>query len=119
MKVHDYPAAIERLTLTLATTCGTIAETRDRLKDAELDALDLAIKAREDDRPLYTSDRARDLAAHRTLKASTGYQQDRATLRTLEHTRAVNEAEIDKLRRELRLAVIDYELQRLGRRDAA
>ena len=120
MKVTEYPKEIERAALDLGATCEEIAEVRDRLKDAELDALDSVINARgEDNRSLYSNDKARDIAIHRMLKDSRGYQQDKSTLRILEHKGATNEAEIERLRREYRIALIDYERQQLGRRDAA
>jgi hypothetical protein len=44
---------------------------------------------------------------------------DRATDRILERRKATLEAEIERLRREYRIALIVYERQQLGRRDAA
>jgi hypothetical protein len=45
--------------------------------------------------------------------------QEGATGRILEHKKATLEAEIERLRREYRIALIDYERAQLGRRDAA
>jgi hypothetical protein len=120
MKITDYPKEIERAALDLAATCEEIAEVRDRIKDAEIEALASVIAAKgENDKPLHSNDKARDIAVFFALRADSSYCQDRATERILEHKKATLEAEIDRLRREYRIAVIDYEREQLGRRDAA
>ena len=63
--------------------------------------------------------KARDIAVFFALRADSSYCQDRATERILEHKKVALEAEIERLRRECRIALIDYERERLGRRDAA
>ena len=60
-----------------------------------------------------------DIADFFNLRADSSYNQDRATERVLEHKKATLEAELDRLRREYRIAVIDYERAELGRRDEA
>jgi hypothetical protein len=120
MKVTDYPKQIEAVALDIAATCEELSETRDRIKEAELETLASVIAAKgENDKPLYTNDRARDIAVYFALRADSSYNQDKATERILERKKATLEAEIDKLRREYRIAVIDYERAELGRRDAA
>lgn len=120
MKVTDYPREIERAALDLAATCEELSETRDRIKEAELEALASVIAAKgENDKPLYSNDKARDIAVHLALRSDSSYNQDRATERILEHKKATVEAEIERLRREYRIALIDYERAQLGRRDAA
>jgi hypothetical protein len=68
---------------------------------------------------IYDCERARDIAVHLALRSDSSYCQDRATERILERKKATLEAEIEWLRREYRIALIDYEFQKLGRRDAA
>jgi hypothetical protein len=67
----------------------------------------------------HPNDKARDIALHRSLRCNEAYQRDRATERILEHKRATIEAEVERLRREYRIALIDYEREQFGRRDAA
>jgi hypothetical protein len=120
MELRDYPREIERAAQALAATVEEIADVRDLLKSWELDALETVIEARgEDQKPLYTNDKARELAVARTLKNLSTYQQDRARLRTLERKKATLEAECERLRREYRIALIDYEREQIGRRDVA
>ena len=120
MKIQDYPKQIETAALDLSVTCEALSDLRERIRDQEIEALSAVIAARtEDQKPLYSNDKAREMAVHRSLKESESYQRDLATLRTLEHKRASLEAEIERLRREYRIALIDYEREQLGRRDAA
>jgi hypothetical protein len=120
MKSQDHPREIERAALDLAATVDEMTEIRERLKDVEMETLDGVINAKgSDEKPLCTNDRARELAVHRILKSDHSYQRDRSTLRILEHKRASIEAELDRLRREFRLAIIDYEREQLGKREAA
>ena len=120
MKITDYPIEIERAALDLAATCEKLSETRDRIKEAELEAMASVIAAKgENDKPLYSNDKAREIAGFFALRSDSSYNQDRATERILERKRATLETEIERLRREYRTALIDYERAQLGRRDAA
>lgn len=120
MKVQDYPKQIERAALDLAATVEELSETRERIRDAEIETLATVISARtEDGKTLHTNDKARDVAIFFALRADSSYCQDRATERILEHKKATLEAECERLRREYRIALIDYERVQLGRRDAA
>jgi hypothetical protein len=73
----------------------------------------------ENDKPLHSNDKARDIAVFFAMRTDSSYNQDRATERNLQHKKATLEAEIERLRRENRVAMIDYERAQLGRRDAA
>jgi hypothetical protein len=120
MKIQDYPKQIEQASLDLAVTCETLSELREQLKDAEVEALAEVIGARsEDNKPIHSNDKARDIALHRALRANDAYQRERSSERILEHKKAALEAEVERLRREYRIALIDYERAELGRRDAA
>lgn len=120
MKPQDYPREIERAVLDLAATNEELSTVCDQIRDAEMQTTQSVLNARgEEDKPLYTNDKARDLAVYNSLRANESYQRDKATKRILEHKRATLEAEIERLRRESRFAAIDYERQQLGRRDAA
>ena len=120
MKIQDYPKQIETAALDLAATIKEIAETRDRLKDAEIEAQANVLTARtEDGKLIHSNDRARDIAVHFALRSDSSYCQDRSTERILERKKATLEAECERLRREYRIALIDYERVHLGRRDAA
>jgi hypothetical protein len=59
------------------------------------------------------------MAVFFALRSDSSYCQDRATERILEHKKATLEAEIERLRREYRIALIDYERAQLGQRSAA
>lgn len=118
--ITEYPRQIEEATLSLLDIEEELATLRDRLKDAEIEALAAVLAATgEDQKPLYSNDRARDIALHRTLKANEAYQRDRATERQLERDRATLEAELDRLRRLFRIFLIGYERQQLGPRRVA
>ena len=92
---------------------------REQIKDAELEAICEAAEARgEDGKPLYTNDKLRERAARTSLKTDAQYQRDRETARILERRIALLNAEIERLRRELRIAMIDYERAELGQRAA-
>ncbi|HET9531623.1 MAG TPA: hypothetical protein VFQ92_14800 [Blastocatellia bacterium] len=120
MKISDYPKEIEAAALDLAATCEELSETRDRIKVAEIEALASVIAAKgENDKPLPTNDKARDIAVFFALRSDSSYCQDKATERILEHKKATLEAEIERLRREYRISLIDYEAERLGKRGAA
>lgn len=117
---HSYPQMIEAALMQLADINEQLSDTREALKDAELEAIGAAIEARgEDNRPLYSNEKAREVAAHRALKADDGYQRDKATERILERKKLEFDAQIERLRRESRVALIDYENKMLGRREAA
>jgi hypothetical protein len=64
-------------------------------------------------------DKARELAHFFALLADSSYCQDKTTERIFERKKATLEAECERLRREYRIALIDYEREQLGRRDAA
>jgi len=120
MKIQDYPKQIEQASLDLAVTCETLSELREQIKDAEVEALADVIGARDqDNKPAHSNDKARDIALHRSLRSNADYQRDRSTAAILEHKKATLEAEVERLRREYRISLIDYERAELGRRDAA
>ena len=120
MRIQDYPKQIEAAALDLAATCEELSETRDRIKEGEIEALASVIAARtEDGKLIHSNDRARDIAVHFVLRADSSYNQDRASERILERKKAGIETELERLRREYRIALIDYEREPLGRRDAA
>jgi hypothetical protein len=120
MKVTDYPKQIEAAALDLAATILELSEVREQMKTAEIETLATVIEARsEEGKPLYSNDKARDIALFFALRADSSYCQDKATERILEHKKATLEAECERLRREYRISLIDYEREQLGRRDAA
>jgi len=120
MKVNQYPQEIERASLDLAATCEELSETRERIREAEIEALASVMAAKgENDKPLHSNDKARDIAVFFALRADSSYCQDKAIERILERKKATLEAEIDRLRREYRIALLDYERAELGKRDAA
>jgi hypothetical protein len=120
MKINDYPKEIERAGLDLAATIEELSETRERIRITEIETLANVMAAKGgNDKPLYSNDRARDIAVHFALRADSSYNQDLATVRILEHKKATIEWEVERLRREYRIALIDYEREQLGRRDVA
>jgi hypothetical protein len=120
MKITDYPKEIERAALDLAATCEELSETRERIREAEIETLASVIAAKgENEKPLHSNDKARDIAVFFALRSDSSYNQDRATERILERKKATLEAECERLRREYRIALIDYERAELGKREAA
>ena len=72
----------------------------------------------EEGKPLYTNDKTRERAARTSLKADAQYQRDRETARILERRVAMLTAEVERMRRDYRIALIDYEREQLGQRMA-
>ena len=96
----------------LITDSEDLAQVREQIKDAELEAICETAEARgEDGKPLYTNDKFRERAARQSLKADAQYQRDRETARILERHVAMLTAEIERMRRDYRIALIDYERQ--------
>jgi hypothetical protein len=117
--IHSYPQMIEACMAQLADVNEQLSDTREALRDAELEAMAAAIEARtEDNKPIYSNDKAREIATHRALKADEGYQRDRSTERILERRKVELEATAERLRREYRISLIEYEAQMLGHRAA-
>jgi predicted nucleotide-binding protein (sugar kinase/HSP70/actin superfamily) len=118
--VHSYPQMIEAALMQLADTSEQLADVREQLRDAELEALGAATDARTEDgsKPLHTNDKARELAARHALKADESYRRDKATERILERKKIELEAQTERLRREYRISLIEYEAQMLGHRAA-
>ena len=117
--IHQIPAQIESKQQELITDSEDLALVREQIKDRELDALCDAIEARtEEGKPAYSNDKLRERVARSSLKADTQYRRDRETARILERRIALLNAEIERLRRELRIAMIDYERAELGQRAA-
>jgi hypothetical protein len=79
----------------------------------------IGVRAVEDGKLSHTNDKACELAHFFALLADSSYCQDKATERILEQKKATLEAELERLRREYRIALIDYERAQLGSRDAA
>jgi hypothetical protein len=70
MKVTDYPKEIERAALDLAATCEELSETRERIREAEIETLATVMAAKgENDKPLHSNDKARDIAVYFALRA--------------------------------------------------
>ncbi len=117
--IHQIPAQIESKQQELITDSEDLAIVREQIKDRELDAVCDAAEARgEDGKPMYTNDKLRERAARATLKADAQYSRDRETARILERRGAMLTAEIERMRRDYRIALIDYERAELGQRAA-
>ena len=117
--IHEIPAQIESKQQELATDQEDLAQVREQIKDAELEAIAQATEARtEEGKPLYSNDKLRERAARATLKADAQYSRDRETARILERRVALLTAEIERFRRDYRIALIDYEREQLGQRAA-
>ena len=117
--IHQIPVQIESKQQELITNQEELASVREQIKDRELDAVCEAAEARDEDgKPLYTNDKLRERAARATLKADAQYSRDRETARILERRVALLTAEIERLRRDYRIALIDYEREQLGQRAA-
>ena len=117
--IHQIPAQIESKQQELITDSEDLAQVREQIKDAELDAVCDAADARtEEGKPLYTNDKLRERAARATLRADAQYQRDSETARILERRVALLTVEIERMRREYRIALIDYERGQLEQRAA-
>ena len=119
MTVHQIPSHIESKQQELITDSEELASVREQIKGAELDAICEAADARTDEgKALYTNDKQRERAARQSLKADAQYQHDKETTRILERRVSMLTAEIERMRREYRISLIDYEREQLGTRAA-
>ena len=117
--IHQVPARNESKQQELIIDSEDLAIVREQIKNAELEANCEAAEARgEDGKPLYTNDKLRERAARASFKADVQYQRDRETARILERRVAMLTTEIERMRRDYRIALIDYEREQLGQRAA-
>jgi hypothetical protein len=118
--IHSYPQMIEAALVQLIDINEQLADAREAIKDREFEAMADAYDARTEDgtKPLNSNDKQREMHVRRYLKEDGEYTRSKSTERILERRKAEMEATAERLRREMRIAVLDYEARVLGHRAA-
>ena len=117
--IQEQPAEIESKQLELSDVINDLADLRDFMHRQEFEAaVSVADQRGENDKPMYSNDHKRELATLQALDSNPEYRDNCNVARQLEQRKAALAAEIDRLRREHRIALIDYESSQLGRRAA-
>jgi hypothetical protein len=117
--IQEQPAEIESKQLELSDVINDLANLRTIIHRQELEAaVSVADQRGENNKPLYSNDQKRELATLQALASNAEYKDNCQVARQLEQRKTALAAEIDRLRREHRLALIDYEASQLGRRAA-
>lgn len=118
-EIHQQPKGIETKQLELADVINDLDSITATIHRQELEAWEQAISARgEDNMHIYSNDKFREMAMLRALNSDVEYKDNRNLSRQIERRKIELVAEIDRMRRELRIALIDYEAAQLGRRAA-
>lgn len=79
----------------------------------------LTAKDKATSKALYTNDTARECAVNKLLSERDGYNDLKASERHIETVKAERNTRLDRLRKEFEIALLDWEAERLGRRNAA
>jgi len=121
LTIHEYPQTIASAVMQLHKTTRHLNDIREELQRIEIEIkgqVQTAINE-ETRKPLYSNDTAREAAVALKLDESAGYRDLRAAERVAELDKALASAELERLRKEYEIALLDYEAERLGRRPAA
>lgn len=120
MTINEYPALIEAANLELYEAGKELDEERERLARYEAGIKVQILTARnEAGKPLYSNDALRDAAFTEAIADDDRHQQLRVLADGAELEKFTAAAKLDRLRAEFRIALIEYEAERLGRRSAA
>jgi hypothetical protein len=121
MKIHEYPERIEDAALALHEISEQLQSVREGLGWIECQVKADVLMARDEaaGKALYSNDTARECAASKLLSEREGYNDLKASERRTEAVKAERSARLERLRKEFEIALLDYEAERLGRRQAA
>lgn len=111
--IRDLVGAID----TRARSMNQLGEQIIQIKSAALVKVSEAMQP-GGTKPLYTNDKARDAAMKIELDTDDTFQAISARQRAFQLEQVFDTAQLDWLRRQFQIALIDYEAARLGRRDA-
>lgn len=117
--VADLPAKIEATVLALHAATKSLEHRRElvSLHAAQIKAEIISAKS-DTGKPLYSNDAARDCAITAALAGDETYQDFISEADDAERLKTELAAKLERLRAEYRIALINYEAGRLGRRAA-
>ncbi|MCW5967573.1 MAG: hypothetical protein KIT57_03605 [Blastocatellales bacterium] len=118
-RITDFPAAIEATAIAHHTAGKTLEFRRElvALRAAEI-KVDILIARNDAGKPLYSNETARECATVEALASDEQYQQLIEEANQAERLKTELAAKLERLRAQYRIALIDYEADRLGRRAA-
>lgn len=119
MTITDYPSAIEATAIAHHAAAKTLEQRRElaALRACELKTEVLNAK-NEQGKPAYSNETARECAIADALASDQDYQSLIEEADQAERLKVELSAKLERLRAEYRVALIDYEADRLGRRAA-
>ena len=118
--MNNYPEQIEQVNVTLANLNLEIAALRDVISNREaVLSLDVLTAKDEKDKPLYSNETARSAAFTLSRRDDIELQTLTAELRTHEHRRAELLANLERLRGEFKLRLLDRQEEISRAREAA
>ena len=120
MTIKEYPAEIERAALELHQVSSEYWDVKEILRGIKAKAeADAYLTKGEDEKPLYKNDRERAHAVCEALSDSAAYQRNLELEQQLDARKAIGAAYVERLRGDFSIALIDYEVERLGNRRVA
>jgi hypothetical protein len=119
MTINEYPARIEATALALHAASKVLEQRRELagLHAAEI-KLEIINAKTEAGKPLHSNETARECAITEALARDEAFQQMTEECDQAERLKVELSAKLERLRSEYRLALIDHEADRLGRRAA-
>lgn len=120
MTITEYPAKIEATALALHAAAKMLEERRElaALSACELKT-EILIARNEAGKPLYSNDSLRECAISDALASDENYRELVVEADEAERLKVELATKLERLRAEYRIRLIDYEADRLGRREAA
>ena len=120
MTIKEYPAEIERAALELHQVCSEHSDVKEILRGIKAQTEASIYEAKgEDEKPVYKNDRERAQAVSEALNDSATYQRNLELEQQLDSRKAMLAAYVERLRNDFSIALIDYEVERLGHRRVA
>lgn len=120
ISVKGMPAEIERAALELHQVCSEYSDVKEILRSIKAQTEASIYEAKSnDDKPLYKNDRERAQAVCEALSDSPAYQRNLEIEQQLDARKAMLAAYVERLRGDFSIALIDYEVERLGHRRVA
>lgn len=114
--ITDLPAAIEATAIAVHAAAKTVEQRREfvTLRACEIKT-EILTARNEAGKPVYSNDAARECAVTDALASDDNYQQLVEELDDAERLKIALAAKLERLRAVYRIALIDYEADRLGR----
>ena len=118
--INDYPALIEATALALHVASKVLERRRElsslHASEVKLEVINAKTEA---GKPLYSNETARECAIAEALARDEAYRQFAEECDEAERLKVELAAKLERLRAEYRVALIEFEADKLGRRTAA